>query len=218
MKKNILSFILGAIIFGSISVVSAYTLLASNTGYTPSDETWDVDNVKDALDNLHTKAVELDNNRGKFTNASVPTASSVDDRRIISSSYNVESNEPAYHAFDNVPSTFWTSDPYSTLPQYIGWDLEEVGAVYNFSITNRTNVIDTTVGNFILQGSFDGENWDDIQSFTHTNKSMGGKVTYNVDNPQYFIKYRLKITSEGVKNAHYVQISQLDFNYIKPYR
>ena len=53
--SRIFSFILGAVIFGGISVVSAYTLFASDTVYTPRDETWEVNNVKSALDDLKGK-------------------------------------------------------------------------------------------------------------------------------------------------------------------
>ena len=56
MKKGIIGFVLGALIFGSIGVVSAYTILANDIGYTPKDTTWEVDNVKDAIDELYDKA------------------------------------------------------------------------------------------------------------------------------------------------------------------
>ena len=59
MKKysnsKIFSFILGAIIFGGIGVASAYTLFANNIGFTSRDTTWNVDNTKDAIDDLHTQ-------------------------------------------------------------------------------------------------------------------------------------------------------------------
>ena len=56
-KSNIFAFIIGALIFGSIGVVSAYTIFANDIGYTPSDTTWDVDNVKDAIDDLYIKMI-----------------------------------------------------------------------------------------------------------------------------------------------------------------
>ena len=61
-KSNIFSFLLGAIIFGGIVGVSAYTILANDIGYTPKDSTWkksngeDITNVKDAIDELYIKA------------------------------------------------------------------------------------------------------------------------------------------------------------------
>lgn len=50
---------LGAIVFSVISIASAYTLLASDTSYTPKDTTWEVDNTKDALDDLYKKQARV---------------------------------------------------------------------------------------------------------------------------------------------------------------
>ena len=60
-KINIFSFILGAIIFGGIVGVSAYTIFANDVGYTPTDENWkkadgsNITNVKEAIDELYTR-------------------------------------------------------------------------------------------------------------------------------------------------------------------
>lgn len=57
---------LGAVIFGSVVGVSAYTLLAADISYTPKDETWkksngdDITNVKDAIDELYDKTSFFD--------------------------------------------------------------------------------------------------------------------------------------------------------------
>ena len=62
IKNPIFTFILGALIFGGIVGVSAYTILANDIGYTPSDSTWkksngeDITNVKDAIDELYGKS------------------------------------------------------------------------------------------------------------------------------------------------------------------
>ena len=57
MKKIFKSkiFFLVVISFISLSVVFAYSYLAEEVGFTPTDNTWDVDNTKDALDDLHFK-------------------------------------------------------------------------------------------------------------------------------------------------------------------
>ena len=55
-KSNILSFILGAIIFGGVGTVVAATILAKDVSYTPKDTSWQVDNVKDAIEDLYSKA------------------------------------------------------------------------------------------------------------------------------------------------------------------
>ena len=60
-KGYILSFVLGAILFSGITGVAAYTVLASDIGYTPKDTTWktedgkDITNVQDAIDSLYIK-------------------------------------------------------------------------------------------------------------------------------------------------------------------
>ena len=54
MKKYIISFILGAIIFSGITAL-AYNLNASETSFTPSDNTWNVTTVSDALNDLYSK-------------------------------------------------------------------------------------------------------------------------------------------------------------------
>ena len=62
IKNPIFTFILGALIFGGIVGVSAYTIFANDIGYTPKDSTWkksngeDITNVKDAIDELYSKA------------------------------------------------------------------------------------------------------------------------------------------------------------------
>ena len=64
IKNPIFTFILGALIFGGIAGVSAYTLFANDIRYTPKDSTWkksngeNITNVGDAIDELYTKANE----------------------------------------------------------------------------------------------------------------------------------------------------------------
>ena len=58
LKIKIFYFLLGAVIFSSVSVF-AYSLISSDVGYTPLDTTWkkqdgtSISNVKDAIDELH---------------------------------------------------------------------------------------------------------------------------------------------------------------------
>ena len=53
IKNPIFIFILSAIIFGSMGVVLAATILAKDVSYTPSNTNWKVDNVGDAIDELY---------------------------------------------------------------------------------------------------------------------------------------------------------------------
>lgn len=52
MKKFILGIVIGGIVFGTIGSVVAYNYNAKDIGYTPSDNTWEVNNVGDALKDL----------------------------------------------------------------------------------------------------------------------------------------------------------------------
>lgn len=61
IKSRIFAFILGAVMFSGITGVVAYTLLANDIGFTPSDTTWkqsngeDITNVGEAIDELYNK-------------------------------------------------------------------------------------------------------------------------------------------------------------------
>ena len=55
-KNNIIGFIIGLIVAGSIGVV-AYTINASDVRYTPKDTTWNVNNVDDALNTLKSNSI-----------------------------------------------------------------------------------------------------------------------------------------------------------------
>ena len=72
-KGYIFSFILGAIVFGSVGTYAAYSVLADNIGYTPKDNTWkkangeDITNVKDAIDELYSKTTGPIINKIDFT-------------------------------------------------------------------------------------------------------------------------------------------------------
>ena len=52
MKKNILSFMLGGIVFLTIGASAAYVYTASDIGYQPQDENWSVSNASEALSSL----------------------------------------------------------------------------------------------------------------------------------------------------------------------
>lgn len=60
IKNPIFTFILGAIIFGSIIGVIAYNVSANNIGFEPDDEDWEVENVEEALNELYaTKNIDF---------------------------------------------------------------------------------------------------------------------------------------------------------------
>ena len=72
-KSRLFFFILGALIFGSISVVLAYSYFAQDVGFTPTDSEWNVEDSKEALDDLYRIAnenVEIKTVGGCFYGAS----------------------------------------------------------------------------------------------------------------------------------------------------
>ena len=44
----------------SVTSIFAYSLIAENVGFTPHDNTWDVENVDAALNNLNARISELE--------------------------------------------------------------------------------------------------------------------------------------------------------------
>ena len=56
ISKYILVFILGGLFFGAFSVYATVTILSGQVDYTPRDNTWDVNNVEGALDDLYDMA------------------------------------------------------------------------------------------------------------------------------------------------------------------
>ncbi len=61
-KNNLMSLILGALIFSTITGVAAYSIFAGDIGYTPQDASWkksngeNITNVKDAIDELYSSS------------------------------------------------------------------------------------------------------------------------------------------------------------------
>ena len=74
-KKHIIIFIISAIILSSCTVL-AYTLFAENIGFTPVDDTWDVENVSEALDDLNIRVTEYCNESNYSYNINPKTSSS----------------------------------------------------------------------------------------------------------------------------------------------
>ena len=55
LNSKLFIFILGGIIFGSITGVVAYTINAKDVTYTPKDNNWNVKNVEEAINDLYLK-------------------------------------------------------------------------------------------------------------------------------------------------------------------
>ena len=59
-KKSLIAFIIGAILSSTITVVFAFSLFAEDVDYSPQNTRWQVNNVKLALDDLHSKYEALE--------------------------------------------------------------------------------------------------------------------------------------------------------------
>lgn len=55
IRSRIVAFIIGALLFSGVSVYATYSILANDIGYTPSNDSWNVDNVQDAINYLYDK-------------------------------------------------------------------------------------------------------------------------------------------------------------------
>ena len=75
LKSRLLYFILGAVIFSSVSVF-AYSIIANQVGFNPLDSTWDVSDTAEALDDLNYRInsfnVEATELNGTYIKVKVP--------------------------------------------------------------------------------------------------------------------------------------------------
>ena len=94
-KSNIFSFLLGAVIFSGITGVTAYTILASDVGFTPKNNSWKVDNLSDAIDDLYAKAKPTYTGTTTFT----PTTSN----QVIATGNKILTSDITINA---IPSTY----------------------------------------------------------------------------------------------------------------
>ena len=58
-KNTLFGFIIGLTVMGIVGVSAATLYYSNEVSYKPTDTTWNVDNVKDALDELHEKSSDL---------------------------------------------------------------------------------------------------------------------------------------------------------------
>lgn len=114
---------------------------------------------------------------------------------------------PARNAFDESESGlfYWHSANGSSVPQYCG-------AKFNNKVQVRKFYLNCYYQskNIVLQGSNDGTNWIDIQSFTCTQMAD----TYNVTN-EYNEKYNYYCikTTEGTNYVSYYEIKFFGYKY-----
>ena len=68
MKKALIGFILGGIIFGSIGIYGANAYQSNAIEYSPTDTSWGVTNVNDAINSLYSMKKELDTTKTSLNN------------------------------------------------------------------------------------------------------------------------------------------------------
>jgi len=64
IKNNIFGFIIGGLIFGSIGIYGSNVYESNSIEYSPTDASWEVSNVGDAINSLHSVVTELDDIKG----------------------------------------------------------------------------------------------------------------------------------------------------------
>lgn len=118
MKKiitsRIFSFILGAIIFSGVTVF-AYSISSKDIKFTPTDSSWEVDNVEEAMNSLYDKAKNFDVNLATDVTASsnsVMNGNYFSTEYITSGKLNVQ--EGAYYVL-SVFAKNYTTNPIITI-------------------------------------------------------------------------------------------------------
>lgn len=132
-----------------------------------------------------------------------------------SSVYQTAINRQAYNAFNTTYGDSVTGDvawhPASGVPQWLSIQFEKSVMIKSFVVKNRTGDIEHPTA-FTLQGSDDGETWEDIQFYTWSATGNGLTLNCEVDDPQSFIYYRLYCTA--VTSSPYAVIAQWRFTNV----
>lgn len=182
MKKTILGFTLGLIVAASIGV-AAYTLSANQVGFTPNDNTWDVEDVETAINDLHS---QIDISR---------SYSIENDKSPIFTSLTVTATNSNSDIVVTIHPTFKTGYSESDIYEYILSDGDKAIA--------RTATTSVNITNYTA-----GKTYDlrvvavDKDVLTH----KGSLLVYNAPVNSFtktILAYPI-ITSSGVKNVKYV--------------
>ena len=131
---------------------------------------------------------------------------------VASASSVYQSNEP-YKAF-NQASTWGMNDcwhPTAGVPAWIAINFNEDVKVKSFRLRNRTGYIEKPSA-FKLQGSDDGNDWTDIQSYEWSETGSGLSIDCTVTNPAFYSCYRIYITEV---NSNYGVIAQWKFTDVE---
>ena len=108
-------------------------------------------------------------------------------------------------AFDGDKKTYWYSNGFTNGKggQAIGYDFKKDVVIYKFSFMPRNNQIDTkSVSKYKLEGSNDGENWEDIETYINDDSADASTITNDVVCSKTYSKYRIEyITTFNEENT-----------------
>ena len=151
MKKvftsRIFAFILGAVIFSSITV-AAHTIFANDIGYTPKDTTWkksngeDITNVKDAIDELYNKASARSEELNITLYQDLSENDNIRRRTTITKTFTAEANTIYY-----ILGVYSWSTSNPSVNQKILHIGDDFGAITSFS--SNVEVLDSNTSPFI---------------------------------------------------------------------
>lgn len=179
IKNNILGFILGALIFGSIGVY-AYNYKATDVKYTPEDHDWDVSNVQEAINDLKKNKTltfgnaEYTTNQGTVSsNRSTSIKVNAGKYLIIRSSAIVWDDAASYSSTSgNYPQNITCSSSsctYKRLSHY--WNQPKATS----PIGDYYDIVSATTDTFLLETS---ENQTTISAETTSPSSYNTGVQY----------------------------------------
>ena len=149
-KSRIFVFILGLIVASTTSAF-AYSLIASDVGFTPKDSTWEVENTKEALDDLrnHIKCDEWK----EITGSTANNASYVYQKMI--NLYKCGNICKITFALNNVSVN--TEYPLITNPKYYPKEVVGLSAIGSGNGYSQGNIL--TNGNIIVAINYNGGKW-----------------------------------------------------------
>lgn len=138
----------------------------------------------------------------KMTSANTPT------QYVVSSSSNY-SGFPEYQAFDGNTSTIWHTSGYLT-EDWLLFDAGEKMKVSGFKMTPRPSFANQAPANFILQGSDDGEQFEEIETYNLAwTEVITREYTCPVSNYRFYRFYFPNSSSAYGQNT--VSLSEISF-------
>lgn len=224
-KNPFFTFILGSLIFGGIGVVYAYSIFANDIGFEPNNSSWNVSNVKDALDDLYklksgSQVYEKLFNNNKYT---------------LHNDYKIkkDSNNDYYFEFDGVDDYISLATIPATDDFTNGFTVEAKAKWYNFNnysrifdIGNGPESNNITLDNygttsqlqFLSRNDSDGVMYGNSNAMTlDQNQIVSIKIeAEKVENNSYSIKYYKNgnLISEDTTNNSYFKNIERKNNYI----